>query len=442
MRLLDTSTYKLQEFFGDGIPDYAILSHRWEEEEVSLRDLEDGRCLKMAGFTKIKGCCAQAVSDGFQYVWIDTCCIDKTSSAELSEAINSMYQWYQNAIVCYAYLSDILKGARHDKRTDESKWFTRGWTLQELLAPSFVVFYDVLWNEIGTKHSLERDISHTTGIRSLANADQASIAEKMSWASRRETTRVEDMAYCLMGLFGVHMAPLSGEGHNAFIRLQLEILSKSDDESIFAWTEERGSQGGLLASSPKAFEESGNIELLPFDVERPQYSMTNKGLRLELFLMRVLDSAKPRLHSVEYLAPLNCGRRGKRDDAIYPIALKLRQYNQNQYLRIHSDKLESWTPPNNLQTEASLGQSLKREVVHVKEPSGSESNKWAIPESSVFSLKTAPILEAGFRISDIFSFCQMCNVWNISNDETRINDLRNSVLHLAREKLWSTSVFK
>jgi hypothetical protein len=121
MRLLDTSTYKLQEFFGDDIPDYAILSHTGEEEEVSLRDLEDGRCIKMAGFAKIKGCCAQAASDGFQYVWIDTCCIDKTSSAELSEAINSMYQWYQNAIVCYAYLSDILKGARHNKRISESK---------------------------------------------------------------------------------------------------------------------------------------------------------------------------------------------------------------------------------------------------------------------------------------------------------------------------------
>jgi hypothetical protein len=268
-RLLHTSTYKVHEFFGNEIPNYAILSHRWGKEEVSLYDLENEKGFGKAGFAKISGCCAGAVLDGFQYVWIDTCCIDKTSSAELSEAINSMYLWYQNAQVCYAYLSDTVKGGRPEEHFSRSKWFKRGWTLQELLAPSFVAFYDRFWNEIGTKFSLVTEIESITGIRSLAQIDQACVAEKMSWASRRETTRVEDMAYCLMGLFDVHMAPLYGEGPKAFIRLQLEILSKSDDESIFAWTDVLGHQGGLLASSPKEFQHSGNIQLLKFDKERP-----------------------------------------------------------------------------------------------------------------------------------------------------------------------------
>jgi hypothetical protein len=142
MRLIEASTYKLHEFSGDRIPSYAILSHRWEKQEVSLSDLENGKGFEMAGFAKIRGCCTQAALDGFQYVWIDTCCIDKTSSADLSEAINSMYQWYRNAQVCYAYLSDALKGGQGNKHFSKSKWFTRGWTLQELLAPSFLVFYD------------------------------------------------------------------------------------------------------------------------------------------------------------------------------------------------------------------------------------------------------------------------------------------------------------
>jgi hypothetical protein len=100
MHLLDTSTFEIYEFQSNGIPDYAILSHRWGGEEVSFRDLRDGRGPEMAGFAKLQGCCAQAASDGWQYVWIDSCCIDKSSSAELSEAINSMYRWYQNEQVC------------------------------------------------------------------------------------------------------------------------------------------------------------------------------------------------------------------------------------------------------------------------------------------------------------------------------------------------------
>jgi hypothetical protein len=179
MRLLGTSTYKLHEYIGNNIPNYTILPHRGEKEKVSLHDLEDGQDFKMAGFTKINGCCAQATLDGFQYVRIDTCCIDKTSSAELSEAINSMYLWYKNAQVWYAFLSDAAKEGKDTGHFSKSKWFTRGWTLQELLAPSYVVFYDRHWDEIGTKFSLETEISSITDIRFSAQINQACVA-KMS----------------------------------------------------------------------------------------------------------------------------------------------------------------------------------------------------------------------------------------------------------------------
>jgi hypothetical protein len=180
MRLLDTTTSKLHEFYGEGIPSYAILLHRWEEEEISYQDLKDGEGQKLAGFAKIKVCCARASLKGFEYVWIDACCIDKTSSAELSKAINSMFLCYQNAQVCYVHLSDAAKEGQLGQKFSESKWFTRGWALQELLALSFVVFYDSFWNELGIKLGLEAEIASITGISSLSNIDQACEAEKTS----------------------------------------------------------------------------------------------------------------------------------------------------------------------------------------------------------------------------------------------------------------------
>lgn len=150
-----------------------------------------------------------------------------------------MFAWYQRAEVCYAYLSDVSP-ATEDSRAkyfaiQNSKWFTRGWTLQELLAPYYVDFFDQSWTWIGSKSCLEPLISEATKITDLWDHQSASVAQKMSWASSRETTRIEDRAHSLLGLFGVHMPPLYGERVNAFIRLQLEILSKTDDDSILAW---------------------------------------------------------------------------------------------------------------------------------------------------------------------------------------------------------------
>ena len=146
MRLINARTLKLEEFWDKDVNDYAIVSHRWEDGEVSFRDMQDlAVASKMKGFTKIQKSCERAIVDSFNYVWLDTCCINKESSAELTEAIDSMYRWYERSAVCYTFLSDVLTDP-HD--TDEveqqnksSMWFTRGWTLQELLAPRNVIFF-------------------------------------------------------------------------------------------------------------------------------------------------------------------------------------------------------------------------------------------------------------------------------------------------------------
>jgi hypothetical protein len=168
-----------------------------------------------------------------------SCCIDKTSSAELSEAINSMFRWYSRSKVCYAYLTDVSYDG-FDDSLPKSRWFTRGWTLQELLAPSSVVFYSAEWTRIGDSEVLISVLRNVTrideGILSRTKSlDWVSVAEKMSWAATRETTRVEDMAYCLLGIFDINMPLLYGEGGRAFQRLQEEILRNSQDQSLFAW---------------------------------------------------------------------------------------------------------------------------------------------------------------------------------------------------------------
>ena len=261
MRLLNTSTLKLYEFYDKDIPRYAILSHTWTRQEVSLQKLEDPDSKTLAGYTKIKCCCEVALSEGWQFAWIDTCCIDKTSSADLSEAINAMYGWYENAQVCYVYLADVST-ARWAEDFRISRWFLRGWTLQELLAPRTVVFYSKDWKELGTKWSLRDEISRATGIthHQMIHHRKVNIATKMSWAALRETTRIEDAAYSLLGLFDINMPLLYGEGYKAFIRLQHEILqTQAHDESIFAWADAKTYHCGLLARSPAAFALSSNI---------------------------------------------------------------------------------------------------------------------------------------------------------------------------------------
>ncbi|OJJ30900.1 hypothetical protein ASPWEDRAFT_44873 [Aspergillus wentii DTO 134E9] len=219
-----------------------------------------------------------AFTNDIHYVWIDTCCIDKTSSSELSEAINSMYCWYREARVCYAFLADI----KTVDQVPQSQWFTRGWTLQELIASAEMTFFNQDWRELGSKKEPKELISGRTGIATsildqTADLESVCIAQRMSWAAKRETARLEDQAYCLLGIFGINMPMLYGEGKNAFIRLQEEILRISSDESIFAWKSSHGYRSGLLADPPSAFEDCADITIFQSSSKIP-WNLSNKGL--------------------------------------------------------------------------------------------------------------------------------------------------------------------
>ena len=319
MRLLHTSTIELHEFSSDAIPKYAILSHTWGNDEFLFSDFQKEKSARPEGYHKVLRCCELAASEGWQYVWIDTCCIDKSSSSELNESINSMYKWYKNSAICYVYLSDFsLKYPSLSNAFQESRWFRRGWTLQELLAPGNLVFFDKHWAEIGSKKFLEERLSQICKISKphLQHPTSASIAARMSWASFRETSREEDLAYSLLGLFNIHMPLIYGEGANAFRRLQLEIIASSDDESIFAWKDPQLLQSGLLARHPAAFEGSGDILPVNFPtLQRSPYHMSNKGLSIGL------KSSNQDKHEKNVMwCPLNCTRSA---DRLSPIVLSL-----------------------------------------------------------------------------------------------------------------------
>lgn len=226
----------LTEYFYERIPHYAVLSHTWgpDSEEVSFRDMEMGTGRMKAGYKKLLWIARQARRDGLVYTWVDTCCIDKTNNSELSEAITSMYRWYNEAVECYVYLADVpsrelplQEGTTWDSVFERSRWFTRGWTLQEMIAPSIVSFYSHDYEYLGNKEDFEQQINNTTGIPVAvlrgAKLDQYSVEERMSWSHGRRTKRIEDGAYCLLGIFGIFMPLIYGEGKNAFKRLREHI---------------------------------------------------------------------------------------------------------------------------------------------------------------------------------------------------------------------------
>lgn len=292
MRLINVHTGKLEVHIV--APPYAILSHTWRDSEISFQDMT--ACADVQNrpeYDKIRDSSREAVSHNLGYIWIDTCCIDKSSSAELSETINSMFRWYRDAAVCFAYLEDlpIGRGAATKLELEGCRWFTRGWTLQELIAPDAVRFYDRGWNERGTKATLQDAVSRITGIRlefllggNLSRLCSIPVAVRMSWASRRTTTRLEDMAYCLLGIFGVNMTLIYGEGANAFIRLQEEIIKRTNDLSILAWdSRERcriGPYCGILAASPVDFAHaSRNLSTTSWSL-MTEFALTNSGLRI------------------------------------------------------------------------------------------------------------------------------------------------------------------
>jgi hypothetical protein len=230
-----------KKFSDDDIPPYAILSHTWrlDNEEVTFEDLKKGDSKSKAGYNKIRFCGEQAARGRLKYFWVDTCCIDKPNSTELSEAINSMFRWYFNSVKCYVYLSDVSIGEDDTQQLEPtwmqefrtSRWFTRGWTLQELLAPASVEFFSSEGRRLGDKSSLKYQIHEITGIPVQAlegRLSEFTIEERMLWAERRETKVKEDRAYSLLGIFGIHMPLIYGEGtENAFRRLLQEIKNAS-----------------------------------------------------------------------------------------------------------------------------------------------------------------------------------------------------------------------
>jgi hypothetical protein len=333
MRLIDVETLELRSFTDSDIPKYAILSHTWGLDEVSYQELvwinrvktlsttfsqsslpssisslpsqdeqynvmlasmemmlrgnwtsgttsgsiTEDDFLERAGYLKIINAAKEAQDLRLKWVWIDTCCIDKSSSAELQEAINSMYRWYCEAEICLVYLGDVVRPAVGDTSTpsefaraafESSRWTKRGWTLQELVAPVVCRFYYQDWRYMGEKIEFLEELSSATGIPSSVLEEpqslyELSVAERMSWAANRETTRLEDIGYCLLGLFDIQMPLLYGEGVKAFIRLQEEILKTTDDYSLFAWsaiTDDRSIYRGLLARSPLEFRNCGSFE--------------------------------------------------------------------------------------------------------------------------------------------------------------------------------------
>ena len=243
MRLVSTNadgSFSLTRFTDDSIPSYAILSHTWaaDDQELTFHDMTNGCGGNKAGYRKIQFCGHQAKKDGLLYFWVDSCCIDKSDSAELQSSINSMFRWYQNAAKCYVYLSDVSAGnysqsseVPWERAFRQSRWFTRGWTLQELLAPRSVEFFSRDGQRLGNKTSLKEQIFEISKIPIEAlegNLSGFSDKERKSWASRRETTIAEDQVYCLLGIFGVFLPLIYGEGKDhAFRRLQDEIDKRS-----------------------------------------------------------------------------------------------------------------------------------------------------------------------------------------------------------------------
>lgn len=352
MRLINVETYELKQFAEQECPSYAILSHTWQGNEVTFSEWKDWLSSNHEGDTpgiqKIKAFCNEANrSDPFRinhrYAWADTCCINKEDPTELSEAINSMFRYYRNAQVCKVYLADVDEQPGSGGMIAaicRSNWFNRGWTLQELLAPTRLEFLNSSWVSLGIlgdNKDLTEGIAQRTGISAAvlcrrASPAEFSVATRMSWASQRRTTRLEDEAYCLLGIFGVNMPLLYGEGRLAFRRLQEEIILRSTDHSIFAWEHtssdviqhnDKHLASQLLAPSPLSFEYALNNEIVQHyqDVDGwvEAYGLTNLGLRLRLPLVRC--GKMP----TAYHAILNCAFS---KDCKGPLALTVRRRGQ------------------------------------------------------------------------------------------------------------------
>ncbi|KAF9234938.1 hypothetical protein BU15DRAFT_78487 [Melanogaster broomeanus] len=311
---------------------------------------------KKPGFAKILGCVMQAEKHGLDYIWIDTCCIDKANSTELQEAINSMWKWYHGCARCYVYMNDVQSGQcpdADDSDFSRSQWFRRGWTLQELLAPAKVTFFAKDWEKIGKKanQNIVKRITHITGIpKGVLSEDgettSFSVATRMTWASRRSTTKEEDKAYSLMGIFGITFPIIYGGRENVFVKFQKEIMNRHPDQSIFAWTAESApptTTAGLLTPSPAYFADVTEISdevfikdfahMIKPDSRPPaHYFPTNLGIKITLPMKPV--EGKDDL----FLAMLRCALPDKPDRPLC-IYLQPLTWTRNQWVRTRIGEL-------------------------------------------------------------------------------------------------------
>ena len=291
MWLLDTEHYSLRRF--DKPPArYAILSHVWRhsanEPEQTFSDIRSIRSSKnLSG--KLRHCCKHARRQGIHWVWVDTCCIDRTNSVEISESINRMFEWYSNATVCYAFLYDVKASenpAELGSSFRQSKWFTRAWTLPELLAPRNMVFFASDWTTLGTKAFLVDILADITGIdvdvlTFCVPLSSVAVATRMSWAAKRQARHQEDLSYSLLGIFNIKMPTVYGEGDRAFRRLQEEIMRTCSDQTLYTWghsvvlsrsphlTSQSLPLNSTVDSTPSLLEtlrtEASHVPLLQFD---------------------------------------------------------------------------------------------------------------------------------------------------------------------------------
>ncbi|KAI1412805.1 HET-domain-containing protein [Hypoxylon sp. FL1857] len=436
MRLLNTSSLRMEEFFEESLPIYAILSHTWDKEEVSYQDFHNKPLRqRKRGFQKILAFCEVAAFEGYKWAWIDTCCIDKTSSAELSEAINSIFRWYQMSARCFVYLSDVDSDPAQGLQIScfrTSRWFTRGWTLQELLAPRTACFYDKSWHYIGDKKSLCKAISEITSIPELIlvrlrNIGDVPIARRMSWAANRKTSRKEDKAYCLLGLFDVNMPLLYGEGDKAFFRLQEELIKSTYDHTILAWgfgitwslqeslfkRVERDQVGLLkttlpyLASSPDAFSAwNGNI------LTRKggnHYIPTNLAIYIELSILAFNENDQ------NYgLALLDCGLLFQETPDIMVLPLKLSGRENGAVL---ASRAQGITP---FLTPMKLVRSIPRLPLYL---TCANHKEWDFQFSATIDLHS--LVKIGYYIADFFPPCHISYPHNHILDALRIYDKLN-----------------
>ncbi|KOS16779.1 Vegetative incompatibility protein HET-E-1 [Escovopsis weberi] len=381
--------------------DIEALADEDDENHHDHGHKRTGRVLLKAGWQKVVESCEVALELKLEWIWIDTCCIDKTSSAELSEALNSMFEWYERAAVCIAFLHDVtatnpeydyrhygprdwLKYFGHgltrtetpiwhedegpgqesvskefDAQFSKSRWFTRGWTLQELIAPRELSFYSRHWRPLGTRASLKSIVHDVTSIPESVLGTRPGerkevlkgicVAEKMGWAARRETARREDAACSLLGIFDINMPLIYGEGKvKAFRRLQEEIIRSTGDDSIYAWRYPdmpvpcMQNFWGLLAEGPDAFERHGDYwRRIPRFLSRSSSLATwtsARGLHVELALRPCLGDPSGSI----FLGLLGCDMRGVQPLRNFTPAILLQKtswFNETEFVRIRPDIL-------------------------------------------------------------------------------------------------------